>query len=967
MEKAFKGFCKVETIPFPEIGADMVCYQHEATGTRVILIENDDVNRLFDLTFLTQAVDNTGLPHIFEHATLGGSEKYPSKALFFNLIYQTYNTFMNAFTSDVMTTYPVSSLSEEQLLALADVYADSCFHPMIMKDESIFREEAWRYRLESEEAPLTIEGTVYSEMKGALNLQRMAEYNCYRTLYPHALCSNISGGDPQAIPSLSWERVREYHDLYYTPSNCIAFLYGKLEHPEKFFDLLDAAFGGAAQGRAERAQDHCELREGLVQESIPFPVEKGSDTKNASSVYYAFACPKTSKADHIPMEMLATLLSASSSPLMQRLQEVLPSGSFGCGWDKTTPVGTMSLYANNVSKEDGALFRKTVDEELGKLAETGFPQDMADALAAAVSLETKLIRESSSVGLSVMQGVAYGFASTGDLHYYTDYVAELGRIAERNARGDYAKLIREHLLKASSAALVTTYPEPGLKEKEEEKLALALEKRKESMTAEEKQAVIQASQAEEEQEDASQYVAAVQAVTVASLPEENRHYDIRDWTDDKGIRHMEALAGVDGVGRNEMYLDVSGLPQEMLHWARLYLDLLFYLDGDTHTRQEIATGASRYLYDFSARISAMESGEDYTPRLRISWTAADADLEAGYDLAAEMLMRLNCRDVEKVRSGVQSVRASMKANIMQQPYSLMFRRMLARTKKKYRYASYLNGLDYYAFLGEAEKLLEHSPDLAAERLEEARRIMMSKQGLILSFAGNGRSIERNRPLAETFAARLAEEKNPRMAYDLPVPAASEALIIDSAVQYNGIVADFDMLGLRYSGELGTVTSLVTDSFLYPLLRDRYGAYGVIHGSAELMGVYLSSYRDPNVAQSFRTYEQLPELLEGLELSQEKLDGYILSQYAGLAMPAGELSGAGAAVSDILEGLDPDRVLTEMRELKALTPERVRAYIPVYRALTEKGARFTAGGAAAIRANAELYHVILDPFAEEAKE
>ena len=165
-----EGFTVREVRDFPLVGATVVVFDHDRTGAELIYIANSDTNRVFDLTFFTRAIDNTGLPHVFEHSTLDGSEKYPSKALFFNLSYQTYNTFMNAMTYPLMTTYPVASLSEEQLLKYADYYTDSCLHPTILEDESIFREEAWRYRMADAEDDLTIEGTVYSEMLGALDL-----------------------------------------------------------------------------------------------------------------------------------------------------------------------------------------------------------------------------------------------------------------------------------------------------------------------------------------------------------------------------------------------------------------------------------------------------------------------------------------------------------------------------------------------------------------------------------------------------------------------------------------------------------------------------------------------------------------------------------------------------------------------------------------------------------------------------
>ena len=92
------GFRVLEIREFPLMGASLVWFEHEKTGAKLMYIANDDTNRVFDLTFFTRAIDNTGLPHVFEHSTLDGSDRYPSKSLFFNLSYQTYNTYMNAVT-----------------------------------------------------------------------------------------------------------------------------------------------------------------------------------------------------------------------------------------------------------------------------------------------------------------------------------------------------------------------------------------------------------------------------------------------------------------------------------------------------------------------------------------------------------------------------------------------------------------------------------------------------------------------------------------------------------------------------------------------------------------------------------------------------------------------------------------------------------------------------------------------------
>ena len=353
-----EGFVVKETREFPMIGADVILFEHERTGAELMYVANEDTNRVFDLTFFTRAVDNTGLPHIFEHATLDGSEKYPSKALFFNLSYQTYNSFMNAMTYPLMTTFPVASLSEAQLLKYADYYTDSCLNPMIMQDESIFREEAWRYRLASAEDALTIEGTVYSEMLGSLDLQRMAFQNMLRSAFPGSTIGNISGGDPEFIPDMTWETLKAYHDLYYHPSNCIAYLYGQFDDYTAFLRLLNEAF--APYEKREFTFEDAEYTplEAPVEASYAFAQEAGSNTENASTVYYAILCPDLKKdlREELVLNTLTDLLAADSSLLTQRLKKALPSGEFSCYIETEGPEDAIVFSADSVNADAAETF-----------------------------------------------------------------------------------------------------------------------------------------------------------------------------------------------------------------------------------------------------------------------------------------------------------------------------------------------------------------------------------------------------------------------------------------------------------------------------------------------------------------------------------------------------------------------------------------------------------------------------------
>ena len=223
--------------------------------------------------------------------------------------------------------------------------------------------------------------------------------------------------------------------------------------------------------------------------------------------------------------------------------------------------------------------------------------------------------------------------------------------------------------------------------------------------------------------------------------------------------------------------------------------------------------------------------------------------------------------------------------------------------------------------------------------------------------------EENTVCADDFLSKLDANPVVPVEYAFEAPAMREALIVDSTVQYNGIVGDFESLGLPdYTADLEAVSALVLDKYLIPELRETYGVYTPMHGFLENGGTYLLTYSDPNIRETFDVYAALPEFLSGHETDQKVLDGYILSAYSTLARPEGELSGAISAIIARI-CLEPENLkIQRMQELKSLTPEKLASYAAAYQNLDENAHIFTAGNATAIQENAELYDCILDPFA-----
>lgn len=70
------GFTLKRTRHVPELQLTAFHLEHRRTGAEYLHIARDDKNNVFSIGFKTNPPDDTGVPHILEHTTLCGSEKY---------------------------------------------------------------------------------------------------------------------------------------------------------------------------------------------------------------------------------------------------------------------------------------------------------------------------------------------------------------------------------------------------------------------------------------------------------------------------------------------------------------------------------------------------------------------------------------------------------------------------------------------------------------------------------------------------------------------------------------------------------------------------------------------------------------------------------------------------------------------------------------------------------------------------
>ena len=222
------GFTVTAIKDAPECGGSLVYMTFEKTGTELVWADNKDSNKLFSVTFKTLPEDNTGVFHILEHSVLCGSDKYPVKEPFVDLLKSSMHTFLNAMTFQDKTMYPVSSRNDKDFLNLTSVYLDAVFAPAILKNRNIFCQEGWHIE-QDEDGKLSYKGVVFNEMKRVMSgKDGLIEESLLPVLFPDNCYGVNSGGDPEHIPELSYEQFIDTYKRFYHPSNARIFLDGNV-------------------------------------------------------------------------------------------------------------------------------------------------------------------------------------------------------------------------------------------------------------------------------------------------------------------------------------------------------------------------------------------------------------------------------------------------------------------------------------------------------------------------------------------------------------------------------------------------------------------------------------------------------------------------------------------------------------------------------------------------------------------
>lgn len=959
---ASHGFTAVKSEPVSEVEGVVHLMRHAASGARLMFIENDDANKAFSITFKTPAADDTGVFHILEHSVLCGSEKFPVKEPFVNLLKTSMQTFLNAMTFPDKTMYPVASTNEQDLVNLMDVYLDAVFHPDIYRRPVIFQQEGWHRELEGEGEGerLVVNGVVYNEMKGALSEPDSVLYDgLSAALFPDTTYRFESGGTPAAIPTLTYEGFLENHRRHYRPDNAYIILYGNLD-ADRFLGFLDERYLAPLAAKERGPLDINPL--GLQAPVAPAPVVVPMATapENACAAV-GFVIGRAAERERIVAAdiLMDAIMGANESPLKRALLDAgIADDAIGYVADSVAqPFAVVSLRGARPGAAER--LRAIVAAEARRLAEGGLDREL---VRAALSHAEFVMRERNFgypdgvvLAMSAMAGWLY---SDDDPAAYLRFEDVFASLREKVEEGYFEALLRELFLDNDHRACAEVVPTESDEAAEEAEAAGEREAAAE-LTEDEAASIREAVRALREAQEAPDAPEALEKLPqlsradIGEAPAEAM-WEVGECGPWRLIRHHLPCRGIAYAYR---YFAMDGLAFDELPYATVLACVLGKLDTARHTAAELDTLIQAHLGNLGFAVEVHEDAEDrerIRPMFVMGSSALDEEVPWAARLAEEVLRETDFADTERIRDILGQRRIAMEQAFASAGHSAAMARVASYYLPAGVVREALSGVGFYRFLKE---LLAHFDERAGEltaKLADLAARLFTDGGCTLSFGGSEEALDAYREASAPFGGTVA-------APVLTVPAPEdkhEAFVVASDVTYTACGWDRRLLGEPYGGTWLLASRILSYDFLWTEVRVKGGAYGAGFQTTRSGSSRFYSYRDPRIDETVERFRTAGDWLAGVfSPTESEMDGYVVSTVASLDAPAKArellrrqdgLYFSGAALADRA------RVREEVR---AARTEDVRALAPSVDAIAGAGCVCAFGNGEVIRASGEDFNVV----------
>lgn len=929
-----------------DIHSQGIRLRHKKSGAKISVISNEDENKVFYIGFRTPAEDSTGVPHIIEHTVLCGSDAFPVKDPFVELVKGSLNTFLNAMTYPDKTVYPAASCNDKDFQNLMHVYMDAVLHPNIYKYQEIFKQEGWHYELESEDAPLTLNGVVYNEMKGAFSSpEDVLNRTVLNSLFPDTTYANESGGDPEYIPELTYEAYLDFHRRYYHPCNSYIYLYGNMDIAEKL-DWMDRQYLSH--------YDKIEL-DSSIQAQKPFaqPIEVTKQYSIASSeneqdnTYLSYNVAVGNVLDkelYLAFEVLDyALLNAPGAPLKKALLDAKIGKDIIGGYDSSTYQPLFTVTAKNANACDKGRFVQIIEDTLRGLVKNGLNEK---ALLAGINSNEFRFRE-ADFG-SYPKGLIYGLQCLDSWLYDDDapflHLEALNTfrfLKEHTTDGYFEGLLQKYLIDNTHKTVVLVEPKKGLNEEREKALEEKLASYKASLSEDEvRRLVADTAHLKEYQQQPSS------KEDLAKIPMLSRKDMKREaapfYNEEKQISGIPAVHHnmySNGINYISLLFDLSDIKEEWVPYLGLLKAVLADMDTEEYTYNDLSNEIYLHTGGISVNLIVCEDTKDPDTLVRKYEVAVKAlyrETKTAVELLRSILCTTKLDDDKRLYEVIAQAKSRMEMQFMQAGHAVSALRAMSYFSKAADFNDLAGGIGLYRLLADAESNFEQKKEEIKAVLKQLFAAIFRPEKLIIGITGDEEGYQQFARHFDLLKQALFTEDYPKESCELICTKKNEGFKDAAQVQYVSRAGNFKRKGYSYTGALRILKVILNYDYLWLNIRVKGGAYGCMSGFTRSGDTYFSTYRDPNLRKSNEVFEGITDYLEKFDADERDMTKYIIGTVSDLDAPLNPSAKGYRSMMAYLTHLTQEDVQRERDEALDAQPQNIRELAPLVQAVLSEG-------------------------------
>ena len=921
--------------------------KHKKSGARVLLMENDDENKVFAVGFRTPAPDSTGVPHIMEHSVLCGSRDFPVKDPFVELVKGSLNTFLNAMTYPDKTVYPVASCNDKDFQNLMHVYMDAVFYPNIYKHEEIFRQEGWSYKLDSVDGKLAYNGVVYNEMKGAFSSpEGVLDRVVMNSLFPDTSYANESGGDPEVIPELTYEQFLDFHRKYYHPSNSYIYLYGDMDMEEKL-DWLDKNYLSSFEkteidSQIQYQEPFTEIKELEIAYSIS---SEESEEDNTYLSYNKVIATSLDEKLYLAFQVLDyALLSAPGAPLKKALLDAGIGKDIMGYYDNGIYQPIFSVVAKNANADQKEAFVEAIENVFKNAVENGIDKK---ALAAAINYHEFRFREADFGNYP--KGLMYGLQMF-DSWLYDEEKPFMHMLAiptfeylKSQIETDYFEnLIQKYLLDNKHGSIVIVKPEPGRTARLDKELEEKLQAYKAGLSAEEVENLVRNTEALlefQESEDSKEDMEKIPVLAREDISKEIAPiFNTEKMID--GIPVVHHCVETNGIGYATLMFDLSGIPEDLLPYVGILQSVLGIIDttnyeyGELFNEINVHTGGIGTGLDLYADVRHVKEKE-FCATFEMKGKALYPKMDVLFSMMREILMESKLDDEKRLKEILAMLKSRLQMSFMSSGHTTAALRALSYASPIQKFKDDTDGIHFYEVVKEVEENFENKKETLISNVKKIARYIFRADNMMVSYTSAEEGLEIACEEISKLKHLLNEGEKEELSQNgcvLHCEKRNEGFKTSSKVQYVARVGNFIDNGVDYKGTLQILRVILGYDYLWQNVRVKGGAYGCMCSFSRLGDGYLVSYRDPNLKKTMDVYEGIVDYLKSFEVDERDMTKYIIGTISNIDRPMNPSAKGERSMNLYMNHVSAEMIKEERMQILNAKQEDIRALAEVVEAV-----------------------------------